>query len=166
MGSTGGRQRYRFIQNGTGCYGADLASSGWSRVPDLVPGYSAAGPMPLAAAGIEDRSGDPPAVVEDSGTTQHRRSGCIELICAPQDTSAESIPAAPNGGYLRASADQRLLQTVTRFQARRRAADYVRLPQEGCSTGPARRRSSSVRPSGRMARSHREYDRAWVTGAR
>jgi alkylation response protein AidB-like acyl-CoA dehydrogenase len=28
------------------------------------------------------------------------------------------------------------------------------------STGPARRRSSSVRPSGRMARSHREYDRA------
>jgi hypothetical protein len=39
-------------------------------------------------------------------------------------------------------------------------ADYVRLPQVGYSTGPARRRSSSVRPSGRMARSHREYDRA------
>jgi len=39
-------------------------------------------------------------------------------------------------------------------------AGYVRLPHEGYSTGPARRRSSSVRPSGRMARSHREYDRA------
>ena len=45
----------------------------------------------------------------------------IVMLCTAAAAGSPRPRAAHNGGYLRASADQHLLRTVTRFQARRRA---------------------------------------------
>jgi hypothetical protein len=44
-----------------------------------------------------------------------------DLLCTILDAAKDSALTMHNGGYLRAGADQHLLRTVTRFQARRRA---------------------------------------------
>src|SRR5215472_17844234 len=57
----------------------------------------------------------------------------IDLFSAPQLTDAGSLEADHNGGYLRAGADQRLLRTVTRFQARHRADRRIGMRSVTCS---------------------------------
>ena len=69
----------------------------------------------------------------------------MNRICAPRRSPHHAQAVTQNGGYRTSSATQCKLQRVTGENGGSSPpADYVRLPQEGYSTGPARRRSSYV----------------------
>lgn len=138
--------------------GSAIGSAGWNQSP-----RSFRTRQPVAAARSPSRTTSPSTSVwprnhaepgAGSGVhNAHSRAARTSSFCTRVTTHI--------GGSARAYEIVGRLHSVRSGSPTCRfPADYVRLPQEGYSTGPARRRSSSVRPSGRMARSHREYDRA------
>src|SRR5215471_11018202 len=67
-------------------------------------------------------------------------------ICAPPPAESGVAISVQNGGYLRIAADQRWLQTVIRFRARHRPAEYLLVHGDVCNLACALRWSQHARP--------------------
>src|SRR5215468_8169285 len=81
-----------------GRHGADLASSGWSRVPDLVPGYPGGRPYATDRRGHRGRLRRPTAVIEDQ---ERNGLGGPAVAVGPDHTDA----AGPMGNSHSADPD-------------------------------------------------------------